>query len=101
MWNHARLYARSRTLQLRADRVEPTIDVHHLTGRCREQVGEQGDAGAGDWFRVLHVPTERRACGPHGLELIEARNALGRDRAERARGHEVDADALGAEVTRE
>ena len=39
--------------------------------------------------------------GPHRFELVEPRDALGRDGAERTRGDQVDADVVGAEITRE
>ena len=43
------------------------------------QVGEQRDARLGDGLGVLDVPAERRALGPHLLELLEAGDALRRD----------------------
>ena len=62
---------------------------------------QQEAAGGGDRRRILRVPAERRLHPPGVGELVEARDALGGDRLQRAGRDEVDADAVRADVARE
>src|SRR5436305_13418321 len=84
-----------------ADGVKPAVDVHDLTGDRACVVREQEADRAGDWARILRIPPQRGLLAPQLRQALEARYPARRDRAERAGGDEVDADALRAEVARE
>src|SRR4051794_28071310 len=84
--------------RLGAHGVEAAVDVDHLGRRRREPVRQQGDARFGHGGAVVDVPPERRPLAPDILELREPGDRLGRHGADRAGGHQVDADVLGAEL---
>ncbi len=81
--------------------MDPAVDVEDLAGRHLEPVGEERDAGTSDWVGVVDVPSERGSCRPGVFERSEAGDLLGGHRSHRSGGDEVDADLVGAEVSRE
>src|SRR4029077_5235652 len=79
-------------------RVVATVHVDHLSRRGGEPVGHQRDARLRHRGRVVDVPPERRAVGPHVLEAREAGDRLRGQRADRLRRDQVHPDALAAEL---
>ena len=82
-------------------RVKAAVDVDDRGGRAAQQRREQRDGGVGDRARVIDVPTEGGLLAPGVLELREAGNRLGGDRAHRSGGEHVDADLVRADFARE
>ena len=68
----------------------PVVEARRSENRATARV--RGRCG------VVDVPAERGALAPGVLERAEPGDRLGRDRAHRARGDEVDPDALRPEL---
>jgi hypothetical protein len=85
----------------RAHRVKAPVDVQDLAGDRAGVIAQQEADGRRDRSRVARVPAQRRAAAPERRELVEAGNAAGGDRLDRARRDEVDTDPARAEVARE